>query len=70
MTVDLDPGIMLSMNMSNILGFNNSLIRTAREGDSVVDMAQGFYSLYVYTNVVESGVVGHNVVPLLRIVPI
>ena len=70
MTVDLDPGIMLSMDMSNILGFNNSLIRTAREGDSVVDMAQGFYSLYVYTNVVESRVVGHSVVPLLRIVPI
>ena len=69
-TVDLDPGMMLSMDMSNILGFNQFLIRTAREGDSVVDMAQGFYSLYVYTNVVESRVVGHSVVPLLRIVPL
>ena len=69
-TVDLDPGMMLSMDMSNILGFNKFLIRTAREGDSVVDMAQGFYSLYVYTNVVESRVVGHSVVPLLRIVPL
>ena len=36
----------------------------------MVDMAQGFCSLYVYTNVVESRVVEHSVVPLLRIVPI
>ena len=43
-TVDLDPGMMLSMDMSNILGFNKFLIRTAREGDSVVDMAQGFFT--------------------------
>ena len=41
-TVDLDPGTILSMDMSNILGFNNSFVTTAREADSVVDMAQGF----------------------------
>ena len=41
-----------------------------KEGDSVVDMKQGFESLYVYTNVVESRVVGDSLVPLLRIVPI
>ena len=58
------------MDMSNILGFNNSFVTTAREADSVVDMAQGFYALYVYTNVVESRVVGDSVVPLLRIVPL
>ena len=69
-TVDLDPGTILSMDMSNILGFNHSFVTTAREADSVVDMAQGFYALYVYTNVVESCVVGDSVVPLLRIVPL
>ena len=69
-TVDLDPGTILSMDMSNILGFNNSFVTTAREADSVVDMAQGFYALYVYTNVVESRIVGDSVVPLLRIVPL
>ena len=69
-TADLDPGTMLSMDISNILGFNSFLVRTAREGDSVVDMAQGFYSLCVYTTVVESRVVGHSVVPMLRIVPV
>ena len=68
-TVDLDPGTILSMDMSNILGFNNSFVTTAREADSVVDMAHGFYALYVYTNVVESRV-GDSVVPLLRIVPL
>ena len=66
MTVDLDPGTILSMDMSNILGFNNSLVTTAREADSVVDVAQVCYALYVYTNDVES----HVVVRLLRIVPL
>ena len=70
MTVDLDPGTILSMDMSNILGFNKSFVTTAREADSVVDMAQGFYALCVYTNVVESRVVGDSVVPLLRIVSV
>ena len=28
-----------------------------RDSTSVIDMAQGFYSLYIYTNVVESRVV-------------
>ena len=36
----------------------------------MVDMAQGFYSLYAYTNVVESDLVGHSIEPLLRIVPL
>ena len=34
-TVDLDPGTILSMDMSNILGFNNSFVTTARDADSV-----------------------------------
>ena len=46
------------------------MLTYAVEAYSVVDMAQGFYSLYVYTNVVESGVFGGSVVSLLRIVPI
>ncbi len=39
-------------------------------GDQVVDIRQGFYSLYVYCNVVEPHVVGDVLAPLLRIVPI
>ena len=36
----------------------------------MIYLAQGFYSLYVYTSIVEPRVVGDSVVPLLRIVPI
>ena len=49
-TVHLDPGSVLSMDMSNMNGLNNVLVTTSREGDSVNIMAQGFYSLYVYTS--------------------
>ena len=42
-------------------------IKTA---EYVVDMAQGFYAIYVYTNVVKSRAVGLTVVPLLRAVPL
>ncbi|KAK2187695.1 hypothetical protein NP493_156g00009 [Ridgeia piscesae] len=67
-TVDVDPGTIFSMDMN--IGFNNSFVTTAKEGDSVVDMAQGFYALYVYINVVEPRLVGDSVAPLLRIVPL
>ena len=40
------------------------------DNTSVIDMAQAFYSLCVYTNVVDSRVVGDSVAPLLRIVPL
>ena len=46
---------------------DGQLYTFVKEGDSVVDMKQGFESLYVYTNVVESRVVGDSLVPLLRI---
>ena len=36
----------------------------------MVDMAQRFYALYVYPNVVESRVVGDTVAPFLRAVPL
>ena len=62
---------------TTILGFrDNPLIGPndgtdiVREADSVVDMSRGFESLYVYTNVVEPGVVGDSLVPLPRIVPL
>lgn len=39
-------------------------------GDGVVDMAHGFYSMYVYCDIVEDRIVGDSTVPLLRNVPI
>ncbi|KAI0213906.1 hypothetical protein LSAT2_001010 [Lamellibrachia satsuma] len=37
-----------------------------KEGDAVMDMNEGFDTLYVYTDVVESRIVGDSLVPLLR----
>ncbi len=68
------------MKLQSLLGLSQSVYTTPEEegpdyyyvkkAESVVDMAQGFYSLYVYTDVVEPRVVGDTVVPLLRVVPI
>ena len=41
-----------------------------KEADSVMNMTQGLDSLYVYTDDVESRIVGDSLVSLLRIVPI
>ena len=40
------------------------------EADDVVNMTQGFNTLYVYTDIVESRVVGDTLAPLLRALPI
>ena len=40
-----------------------------KEADNVVDMDQGFDTIYVYTDVVESRIVGDSVAPLLRSLP-
>ena len=40
------------------------------EAPDVVDMTQGFNTLYVYTDVVESRIVGDTLAPLLRSIPI
>ena len=40
------------------------------EAPNVVDMTQGFNTLYVYTDVVESRIVGDALAPLLRSIPI
>ncbi len=39
-------------------------------GYSIVDLRRGFESLYVYSSIVESRIVGDKIAPLLRIVPI
>ena len=40
------------------------------EADDVVNLTQGFDTLYIYTDVVESRIVGDALAPLLRAVPI
>ena len=41
-----------------------------KEEDNVVDMDQGFDTIYVYTDVVESRIVGDSLAPLLRSLPV
>ena len=40
------------------------------EAEDVVNLTQGFDTLYVYTNIVESRIVGDTLAPLLRALPI
>ena len=40
------------------------------EADDVVNLTQGFDTLYVYTDIVESRIVGDTLAPLLRALPI
>ena len=70
-----------SLNLQNVLCLTQSIytspenenekgFTTVIEAESAIDLAQGFYALYVYTSIVEPRVVGDSVVALLRIVPI
>ena len=66
-------------DLPDILGFGTGDSRTSIEssarsmfvrGYSIVDLRRGFESLYVYSSIVESRIVGDKIAPLLRIVPI
>ena len=41
-----------------------------KEGDNSVNMNQGFDTIYIYTDVVESRIVGDSMAPLLRSLPV
>lgn len=61
----------LSPILKLMLGMKESHLSSGtHEGMHVVDVNQGFYSLYVYCNIIEPRPVGDSEVPLLRIVPI
>ena len=62
-TVTLSPNLQL-------LGFDRNILSETEQGSQIVDMAQGFHNLYIYTSIVEPRVVGDSLVPLLRIVPV
>ena len=66
-------------DLPDILGFGTGdavVMRTSparatvARGHSIVDLRGGFESLYVYSGIVEPRIVGENIAPLLRIVPI
>lgn len=72
-TVDVAEGawVELSAPLKILLGISEMrMAEGSHVGERVVDVHQGFYSLYVYCNLLEPRAVGHSEVPLLRIVPL
>ena len=72
-TISVQPGIQveLSNTLRVMLGMKEmQLSEGTHEGVHVVDVNQGFYSLYVYCSIVEPRPEGDCKVPLLRIVPV
>ena len=53
-----------------MLGFENSLVEYTTTANRAADINQGFYALYVYSDLVQPQVVGDSLVPLLRAVPV
>ena len=63
--------IELSPTLQRMLGMHEAyLSKGSHQGVHVVDVNQGFYSLYVYCNLIEPWLVGDSRAPLLCIVPI
>lgn len=72
-TLGLKPDVAVTFGplLKTMLGFSQDRYEEGvHEAENVVDIRQGFYSLYVYCNVVEPHMVGDVLAPLLRIVPI
>ena len=49
------------------LGYGNSITES---GKFPIDLSRGIDSLYVYTDIVQTKLVGNTAVPLLRVVPV
>jgi len=71
--------ILLSDALQRMLGFDSDLFTgthpskdfvQAFDAERVIDLRDGFYSLYVYCNLLAPRPVGDQMVPLLRIVPV
>ena len=64
-TIELSPALQYILGMEK-----SSLDHGKHQGTHVVDIHQGFYSLYVYCNLIEPWLVSDTQASLLRIVPI
>lgn len=67
--------IQLSDKLSRITGIKNngnifSDYHSPVLGGEIMDLTDGFTHLYIYTNIAEYRAVGHDMLPLLRILPI
>ena len=69
--VEYGATIEISETLQHMLGLPHKEFKEGvHMGAHVIDVDQGFYSLYVYCNLVAPRLVGDSQVPLLRIVPI
>lgn len=66
--------IRFSQNILNILGFKKRCSEYFTTGtynaDQAADIMEGFNALYLYTDIVNTTIVGDSEVPLLRVVPL
>jgi hypothetical protein len=61
--------ITLKGDLAHCLGFEDGKIyRDSQKAHRIADIAVGFHSLYVYTDIIEPQLVGDSIVPLLRVV--
>ena len=69
-----DPHVAISMSSSlkELLGFKSRDFSGfgSEDGQRPVDVHQGFYSIFVYCDILEAQIVGDNLVPLLSKLPI
>ena len=64
-------GIKFNETLARMLGFEESkLIRKDTYGSFPVDVHRGFYTLYVYSDIVATQYVGDTLAPLLRTVEV
>ena len=71
LTVEGEAKVTFSPHLARFLGFGQTeFTRGIHFAPWVADVNQGFYSLYVYSSIVQPSMVGDALVPLLRIVPI
>ena len=62
--------VMLTPALYGFLGYKDTQVRKDTKTAFVSDINQGFYSLFVYTDILEHRPVGDITAPLLRVIPV
>ena len=62
--------VMLTPALYGFLGYKDPQVRKDTKTTFVSDINQGFYSLFVYTDILEHRPVGDITAPLLRVIPV
>jgi len=66
-----DSLVVFSPVLASMLGLQTQTYEQGvHEGDQVVDIHRGFYSLYMYCDAIEPRIVGDTLAPLLKVLPI